>query len=198
MAGWPVPISPSQAHFNREEATTARQSAERAQQRAYQTSAADMAAAGLNPILAATKGMVTQGGAQAAGSVSANSMDDASSAVSQRRLIAEQTKRAKWEADTAMQDNVVAKIRTQGWLSGQEDYYRAVREGYIRDEAEARAGTSAARIEQRIDDGPGGEASRYIQRYTGGSPVGAFSSALGALRHSFRPDFQPYSRPGGR
>lgn len=88
MAGWPVPISPSQAHFNREEATTARQSNELAASRAYQVRAADLAAAGLNPILA-----VSQGGAQvpsaAAASVGAGGTFDPSTAANLRLVRAQ-------------------------------------------------------------------------------------------------------------
>lgn len=177
MAGWPIPISPSQAHFNREEATTARQSAELASQRAYQIRAQDMAAAGLNPILAASQGGAPVP-AQASASIGSGGTFDptASSAMAvqraQEKNVNQDTQTKRFETDKAQSDSQVAAFEAsfvhnnQGALSD-----------LMGDEASARS--AAARIERKLDEGPEGATSRLLQRYMGGNPL---SSAVGAAR----------------
>lgn len=81
MAGglWPIPASPSQTRVNAKEAQKQRDWSERMSASSHQRSAADLMAAGLNPLLAATQGPGgVPGGAAASVSAGAGMFDPAS------------------------------------------------------------------------------------------------------------------------
>src|SRR5258706_6954179 len=101
MADWPIPISPSQANFNKHEAEKARNWQEMMSATAYQRQMGSMAAAGLNPILAATGGFGA-GGVPGAGSgaMVGQGSGDPASALMANRLTSQLTRKAV--ADTAV------------------------------------------------------------------------------------------------
>lgn len=177
--GWPTPISPSEAHFAREEATTARQSSELAASRQYQVRAADMAAAGLNPILAASQGSgampTTAQGVAKASSMSIdptakaqthNIQADTDRKVSETEFVNQQTSNARLSAAGIAADNVRKKFDA--------DYSAA--------DAHARGFTAlsearAAELDRRAYDSDLGGGLRGVERFGGGA-----SSAVSAAR----------------
>lgn len=175
---WPVPISPSAAHFNREQATSARQANELAYSRRYQVTTADLMAAGLNPMLAATGGNVSGVQGAPAGSVSSGSGSFTRQPLvdQQAELMNEQTNAAIAAAQasraSAQRDYTQADINVQEELGRRAELPARA--------ATARAIAEAQKTEEKVEKSFYGAGLRWLGR------MNPFGHAAGAAARVFK------------
>lgn len=161
----------------------------------HQTAVADLRAAGLNPILAASRGAAQPGGGSASGGLDPRSGDaftQGSSAYAQRRLVDQQLKteeeRSRGERHKADQ------AEAEAWISDWERRVRSTQEHNFKANGvaaeaerrleESRAGSTASRLEREIDESAG-EVLRSLRRL--GISGGSAAQILNLMRERKAP-----------
>lgn len=149
--------------FNAKQAALNREFQERMSSTAHQREVKDLMAAGLNPILSASKGASTPGGASAVGVDSVSSALQGRRSNLEARLMKEQWHVANMEA--TLKENQGSLTRRQEEKVAQELETERERTRQMKAEADlSHSAVAGARFEESIDKSAWGETWRTIKR----------------------------------